>query len=278
MNKKFIKVTGLIIIIFGLLILGILILIKSGASNTAKLDQDIKLLENPDSIDTDTGDGPNVNTADIRSQMDIIDENKSIRGDIKIPISYSFPMLPDEYVELLKEKLIEPQEYIAMYELNDKWKVYDYSNGKFLEIYTSLITNPLYKQDGVRLFLVNELDRRFISIYKDILFENEESFLAELVKLWESSEYYQSNELLQLFSLQERKFGYDIQYRFSDLRNTTYFRTVVDGTAFVERGTWFMDYIGSPTYKLFIESHPAKDEESQKEKAQVLNRLVNNSL
>lgn len=189
----------------------------------------------------------------IRNQItrefgDVVDESQ-------IPISYGgIPILPDKYREMLIDKMARVSNYEEVYSIKSKgeWKVYNVEGTDFREFYRSYSDSPNYKSN-VKLFLVDKYNKKFISIISRVNPEDELNFLETLIKIYESSEFYQFYPHLLTLNLEPNKeFGFELQFTFDSLYS--HYKSVIrEGRAFHINRKWEIDYEGSKSYKKFIE-------------------------
>lgn len=186
---------------------------------------------------------------DIQSQISFVfGDNLAIED---IPISYGgIPILPDKYRSEMIEKMIKPVDHAPEYTVttkNSEWQVYDVSKKDFVEFYQQYSIGQYYK-NGVRLFLVNEKDKKFITLAHDIFPDNEKQFLEILATAYEQSPYYKNYPLLEIPVLQQMdNFGFNTQFTFSSLYSS-YKSVIKDARAFFENNRWEVDYFSSSTY------------------------------
>ncbi len=258
--RKFLAATSIIIAIVSILYLTYT---KVSNSNDSTIEN----------ISTGTG-GDEGDELELQQKFIEFISGSNIERD-DIPIKNTITVLPDEVRSKLIEKLLVPQNY-SKYSVvdysNKEWVTYEFEQDNFIEIYDNNFLTKYYK-GSTRLFLINEKEKRFIRISKDVVVKNESSFLKSIIKIFENSKYYRDYPLLDIVYLQKTPFGYETQLNFYTLYSK-YDRQTIDGRAFENLENWDIDYATSDTYQSFIET---KNTENSIE-ADTLKNIILNSL
>jgi len=215
-------------------------------------------------------------SSEILQQIETLFGDKLLVSDL--PVSYGLPIFPDSYREELLERMGKTSGYKSK-EIKGNianWIVYDVNNTDFKEFYLQSSVSPYYK-NGIRLFAVNKIDRKFIAISQKVLPEEEDLYLKEIINIFEKSEFYRDYPLMQVDTLELHKnFGYYTQFTFHSLYNT--FRSkVIVGRAFNVSGGWLVNYEGTQTYYDFIErQYTESGSEGEAAKKNILNMIKKN--
>ena len=197
---------------------------------------------------------PISSSTNINSKLDIDFERietivKSLSWNLKpepnLPISYEFPTLPDIYVNQIMKFLPTQTDYVSKTSITSEtgvWDVYDYSYGKFKEIYY-----PYYYSQGsvVTIFAFNSTTQKFITIPNDNEFAHDLPFIKGVIKFFESSDYYKNPSYQNLEILRTKKLNsdYDMQFDFNSISNFIFLKSVFSGTASIENNEWKMQII-----------------------------------